>query len=143
MARKNKTKKKQPILIIFLALALLCIIIVSIIFLFPEKEKKTDFSELNGFYKITYINGYDLNFHNSTDECDYSYQGISLTDGDKIVNARVLSNVLCKFCGKNETTKLPSENSKITLDLEGSEIPKGDIFFDGTGTELKDIKIVQ
>jgi len=143
MANKKQRKRKNLALSVFLALAILFIIIIGAIFLFPGEEKKNDFSELNGFYQLSYIEGYNFQLHNSTDGCDYSYKGISLKDGDKIVNARVLSNVLCKFCGKNETSRLPLENSKVSINLQGSDIAEGDMLFGGTGIELRDIKVVQ
>jgi hypothetical protein len=143
MTNKKQRKRKNLVLSVFLALAILCVVILGLIFLFPGEEKKNDFSELNGFYQLSYLEGYNFQFHNSTDGCDYSYKGINLKDGDKIVNARVLSNVLCKLCGKNETMKLPAENSKVSINLQGSDVAEGDMLFSGTGTELIDIKVVQ
>jgi hypothetical protein len=129
---------------IFALIAALIIICVMLILIPKADNQPEDLSGFNGFYKISYNEGYNFAYKDSSDDCNYAYKGILLRDGDRILQARVLYNTQCKWCGKNETMSLPAEDSKVVLDIEGVEgSAETSIAFSGKIAELRDFQIIQ
>ncbi len=117
---------------------------IGLLILLPgEKVSDDDLSHLNGFYKVDYFDGYNTAYRDS-EGCDNTYKGVLLTNGDKIIKARLLNNVYCEWCGKNEFPPNPKPSSQVNLEVEGNkENYNADLLFEGTGVEVIDLKIVQ
>jgi hypothetical protein len=130
---------------IFMALLVVMVIISSalaVMFLIEtvneNAEKKA--LEANGFYLISYHDAYNLVKNDSS--CTDFYQGIVLKDGDKVIKARILSQVKCSDCERNRNTSMPADGTRVTVDLndDGKE---GILMYNGKMIDLYDVIIVQ
>ena len=123
---------------------LLCIpvvLILALLFLLPDSEPEVEsLSHYNGFYQISFAEGYDFN-EEGNNGCDYTYKSINLHNGDVLLQAKALSKVVCDFCGRYDIIDLPSEDSRVILDIDSEG--KGQILFEGSGTDIIDFSIVK
>ena len=129
---------------IFMALLIVMVIVslaLAVMFLVENtNESKNDSKEANGFYTLSYQEGY--NFVQNESGCTDFYKGITLKDGDKIVRARVLSQIKCTDCERNRNTTLPLDGTRVTVDLNDDN-KEGVLMYNGKMLDLYDVVLVQ
>ena len=130
---------------IFMALLVIMVIVslaLTVMFFVETANENAEKKalEANGFYTLSYQEGY--NFVQPNGDCSNFYKGITLKDGDKIVRARVLSQIKCNDCERNKNTTMPADGTRVTVDLNDNN-KEGILMYNGKMLDLYDVVLVQ